>query len=103
MTHDALCPFFYDHIGRELVRQTGNPCTYCDLITSVREDERRQYSNYSNARNTGRRDGYTAGLQDAIDAVNKFINNPEDDWDKAINNRFIQEIVNAISRAQSTE
>lgn len=46
--------------------------------------------------------GYDTALQDAIDAVNKFINNPEDDWDKAINNRFIQEIVNAIIRARST-
>ena len=46
--------------------------------------------------------GYDTALQDAIDAVNKFVNNPEDDWDKAINNRFIQEIVNAISRAHST-
>ena len=46
--------------------------------------------------------GYAAALQDAIDAVNKFINNPEDDWDKAIDNRFIQEIVNAIFRANST-
>lgn len=40
MTHDPLCPFFYDHTGRELVRQTGNPCTYCKLIANVREDER---------------------------------------------------------------
>ena len=39
MTHDPLCPFFYDHTGRELVRQTGNPCTYCKLIANVREDE----------------------------------------------------------------
>ncbi len=42
MTHDPLCPFFYDHIGRELVRQTENPCTYCDLIARVREEERRK-------------------------------------------------------------
>ena len=42
MIHDPLCPFFYDQTGRELVRQTGNPCTYCDLIASVREDERRK-------------------------------------------------------------
>ena len=53
--------------------------------------------------NEGWVQGYTDALRDAIDAVNKFINNPEDDWDKAINNRFIQEIVNAISRARSTE
>lgn len=53
--------------------------------------------------NEGWVQGYTDALQDAIDAVNKFINNPEDDWDKAISNRFIQEIVNAISRARSTE
>lgn len=97
MTHDPLCPFFYDQIGRELVRQTGNPCTYCDLIARVREDERTNEPPawaYAN--------GYDTALQDAIDAVNKFVNNPEDDWDKAINNRFIQEIVNAISRAHST-
>lgn len=52
--------------------------------------------------NEGWVQGYTDALRDAIDAVNKFINNPEDDWDKAINNRFIQEIVNAIFRANST-
>jgi hypothetical protein len=40
MSHDPLCPFFNDHVGRELVRQTGNPCVYCDLIDRVREDEK---------------------------------------------------------------
>ena len=40
--------------------------------------------------------GYAAALQDAIDAVNKFINNPEDDWDKAIDNLFIEKITEAI-------
>ena len=40
--------------------------------------------------------GYDTALQDAIDAVNKFIKNPEDDWDKAIDNLFIQKIVELI-------
>lgn len=51
MTHDPLCPFFYDHTGRELVRQTGNRCVYCDLISRVRDDER------------------AATLRDAVNAV----------------------------------
>lgn len=41
-------------------------------------------------------EGYTYALQDAIDAVNKFVNNPEDDWDKAIDNLFIKKIIEAI-------
>lgn len=39
MTHDPMCPFFYDHTAQELVRQTGNPCIYCDLIARVRQQE----------------------------------------------------------------
>ena len=40
MNHDPLCPFFNDHTGRELVRQTKNPCVYCDLIARAREGEK---------------------------------------------------------------
>lgn len=41
-------------------------------------------------------EGYKSALQDAINAVNKFVNNPEDDWDKAIDNLFIKKIIEAI-------
>ena len=66
MIHDPLCPFFYDHTGRELVRQTGNPCTYCKLIANVREDERdKQYE----AQSENWAKGYAAGLDAAREAV----------------------------------
>lgn len=64
--HDLLCP-----LQALLEKPYGiamSSCQ-CDLIARVREEERRQYSNYSNARNTGRRDGYAAALRDAVDAV----------------------------------
>ena len=40
--------------------------------------------------------GYAKAIDDAIDTVKRLINNPEDDWDKAINNLFIQKIVESI-------
>lgn len=46
--------------------------------------------------NEGWIEGYGNALLDAIEAINKFVNNPEDDWDKAIDNLFIQKIVESI-------
>lgn len=88
MTHDPLCP-----VSALLERHTGVSVLscQCNLIARVREDERTNEPPawaYAN--------GYDTALQDAIDAVNKFINNPEDDWDKAIDNLFIKKIVEAI-------
>ena len=38
MTHDPLCPWFTDHLGRSLHQSTEQPCHYCNLIAKVRED-----------------------------------------------------------------
>ena len=53
--------------------------------------------------NDGWNDGYTTAILDAIDTVNRFINNPEDDWDKAINNLFIQKIATAIESLRTDQ
>lgn len=85
MTHDQLCPFFYDHTGRELVRQTGNPCTYCKLIANVREDESTKWIEFYNAEiekqgaqwEASRRQYYRSGSDDgkalALDAAREAV------------------------------
>lgn len=79
MNHDPLCPFFYDHTGRELVRQTGNRCVYCDLISCVREDERQKTfdADWSEmgqlaAVRLFRGQAYAAALRDAAEAVKAY-------------------------------
>lgn len=83
MNHDPMCPFFYDHTGRELVRQTGNRCVYCDLIARVREDERKfgiapedaagwgEGYAYHCGKDNGFLAGYDAALRDAAESVDK--------------------------------
>lgn len=76
--HDPLCPFFYDHTGQELVRQTGNGCVYCQLIARVREDERDCDAHGDTIRyrcthyQQGRKDGYATALRDAVEAVKEL-------------------------------
>ena len=66
MTHDPLCPFFYDHTAQELVRQTGNGCVYCQLIARVREDERRKGSGSDYA------DGFAYAIREVLSVLERF-------------------------------
>ena len=79
--HDPLCPF---HMLSQKPTGIAMSSCQCGLIARVREDERRQYSNYSNARNTGRRDGYTAALHDALIAVYEIQDDGDSstEWDR---------------------
>ena len=63
MTHDPLCPH---------TSVSPDVCTLCTLIARVREDERgyaKQTSAAVMAYGEGKRDGYTAALRDAVEAV----------------------------------
>ena len=46
--------------------------------------------------NDGWIEGYAAALQDAIDAVHKFVSSPDDEGDIATDNSFIQLILVAV-------
>jgi len=41
---------------------------------------------------------YQQGIDDSIDAVKKLYNNPEDDWLEAIDNLFLNKIIEAIEK-----
>lgn len=68
MTHDPLCPWF-----GSTEFDTVISCDDCDLIARVREDERKKYETYSNARKVGREQGYSAALRDAVTAIEALV------------------------------
>ena len=63
MTHDPMCPQY------DCWLEGCTVCDECALIARVREDERKKYETYSNARKVGREQGYKAALSDAVEAI----------------------------------
>ena len=79
MTHDPLCPNNDPRVQAAIAaamqsvgaKPTGY-CQFCPVIARVREDERgyaKQTSAAVMAYGEGKRDGYTAALRDAVEAV----------------------------------
>ena len=64
MTHDPMCP------NRNY--EEWQPCVPCEMISRVREDERKKYETYSNARKVGYTQGYEAAQREAQEAVAKI-------------------------------
>lgn len=86
--HDPLCP------RNSPIDDYQRECS-CGLIDLVRKDERHKVIIEFTSNNSDK-GIYNTALDDALQALESFYHNPEDDWLEAIDNVFVEKIVNNV-------